>query len=231
MYWYEENNNLQGTLFDYNDQQWIQHDGITDWILKEARNRYKTTQITKEHIFYYVYGLLHSKDYRERFAADLKKSLPRIPFVDSLEDFLSFNKAGKQLADLHLYYETVKPYDGVTVLGDKDASEGYDYFRVEKMKFPSKGQKDTIIYNGNIRIEGIPAKAYEYIVNGKSALEWILERYAVTIDGASQIRNDPNDWAKEHGKPRYILDLILSVINVSVQTVDIVNSLPKLKFD
>lgn len=151
--------------------------------------------------------------------------------MDSLEDFLSFYKAGRQLADLHLNYETVESYDGVTVLGDRDASAGYDYFRVEKMKFPSKGQKDTIIYNGNIRIEGIPARAYEYIVNGKSALEWILERYAVTVDGASQIKNDPNDWAKEHGKPRYILDLILSVINVSVQTVDIVNSLPTLKFD
>ena len=231
LFWYEENDSEGGSLFDDDTSKWIQHDGITDWILNEARNRYKTAQITKNHIFYYVYGLLHSKEYRERFAADLKKSLPRIPLVESLEDFLAFYKAGKQLADLHLNYETVKPYDGVTVTGDRDESAGYDYFRVEKMKFPSKEQKDTIIYNGNIRIEGIPAKAYEYIVNGKSALEWVLERYAVTVDSASQIKNDPNDWAREHGKPRYILDLLLSLINVSVQTVDIVNSLPKLKFE
>lgn len=233
MYWYEENTTKQWSLFDEGvDEDYFRKDAITDWILKEVRSRFGGSKsLTKEHIFFYLYGILHSSIYRQRFSAHLKKSLPRIPIVDSLEDFLSFYKAGRQLADLHLNYETVESYDGVTVLGDRDASAGYDYFRVEKMKFPSKGQKDTIIYNGNIRIEGIPARAYEYIVNGKSALEWILERYAVTVDGASQIKNDPNDWAKEHGKPRYILDLILSVINVSVQTVDIVNSLPTLKFD
>jgi len=133
----------------------------------------------------------------------------------------------------------------------------YDYFRVvDKMRFKSKAaskreqsqghldsaereqarpkvkdDKSTIIHNGNITIENIPQKAYEYIVNGKSAIEWIVERYAVTQDKKSLIKNDANDWAREHHKPRYILDLLLSVINVSVQTVDIVNNLPKLKFD
>ena len=99
------------------------------------------------------------------------------------------------------------------------------------MRFKSKQDKSVIIYNGNIIIENIPAKAYEYIVNGKSAIEWIVERYAVTQDKKSLIRNDANDWSREHHKPRYILDLLLSVINVSVQTVDIVASLPHLKFD
>ena len=99
------------------------------------------------------------------------------------------------------------------------------------MRFKSKDDKSTIIYNGNITIENIPQKAYEYIVNGKSAIEWIVERYAVTQDKKSLIKNDANDWAREHHKPRYILDLLLSVINVSTQTVDIVNHLPKLKFD
>lgn len=108
----------------------------------------------------------------------------------------------------------------------------YDYFRVvDKMRFKSKNDKSVIIYNGNITIGNIPAKVYEYIVNGKSAIEWIVERYCVSQDKKSLIKNDANDWAREHGKPRYILDLLLSVINVSVQTVDIVNSLPKLKFD
>ena len=252
LYWYEENKNKQRSLFDEeSNDDYIRRDGITDWILKEVRTRYGAKNITKEMIFYYVYGLLHSKDYRERFAADLKKSLPRIPIVDSLDDFMEFYKAGKELADLHLNYETVAPYPDVVVHGDRQvpltvkrdpatggyiqapADDGaYDYFRVvDKMRFKSKQDKSTIIYNGNITIENIPQKAYEYIVNGKSAIEWIVERYCVSQDKKSLIKNDANDWAREHHKPRYILDLLLSVINVSVQTVDIVNSLPKLKFD
>lgn len=119
--------------------------------------------------------------------------------------------------------------------GDRKATgaeEDYDYFHIwDKMRFKSKDDKSTIIYNGNITIENIPAKAYEYIVNGKSAIEWIVERYCVSRDKKSLIMNDCNDCGKEHHKPRYILDLLLSVINVSVQTVDIVKVLPKLKFD
>ena len=252
LYWYEENKNRQKTLFDEETgEDYIRRDGITDWILKEVRTRYHASNITKEMIFYYVYGLLHSPDYRERFAADLKKSLPRIPIVERLEDFMDFYQYGKKLADLHLNYETVEPYSGVKVVGDRKVTmttkrdpetggfieetanmEDYDYFRVwDKMRFKSKDDKSTIIYNGNIRIENIPAKAYEYVVNGKSAIEWIVERYCVSQDKKSLIKNDANDWAREHHKPRYILDLLLSVINVSVQTVDIVKALPKLKFE
>ena len=252
LYYYMENKNKQTSWLDENaTDDYIRRDGITDWILKEVRTRYSTKAITKEMIFYYVYGLLHSKDYRERFAADLKKSLPRIPIVDSLDDFMDFYKAGMRLADLHLNYETVAPYPDVIVHGDRQvpltvkrdpvtggyiqvpADDGaYNYFRViDKMRFKSKDDKSVIIYNGNITIENIPTKAYEYIVNGKSAIEWIVERYAVTQDKKSLIKNDANDWALEHHKPRYILDLLLSVINVSVQTVDIVNALPRLTFE
>ncbi len=236
LYWYEENKNTQRTLFDEETgEKYIRRDGVTDWILKEVRSRYHASNITKEMIFYYVYGLLHSTDYRERFAADLKKSLPRIPIVEDVNDFMDFYKFGKALADLHLNYETVDPYPGVKVVGDKKVTgddSDYDYFRVwDKMRFKSKDDKSTIIYNGNIRIENIPAKAYEYVVNGKSAIEWIVERYCVSQDKKSLIKNDANDWSREHGKPRYILDLLLSVINVSVQTVDIVKALPKLKFE
>ena len=255
LYWYEEAKNTfnKGGMDDLfasaNDEpQYIQRDGITDWILQEVRNRYgRSKEITKEHIFYYVYGLLHSLQYRERFAADLKKSLPRIPIVEKLEDFLSFYKAGKKLADLHLNYETVPAYEDVhVVMEGKEEEEfrgnlaadykpiyhiktDFDYYAVDKMKFPKKGQKDTIIYNQNIRIENIPAEAYEYVVNGKSAIEWIMERYQQTQDKKSLIKNNPNDWSLEHNQPRYILDLLLSVINVSVQTVEIVKGLPKLK--
>ena len=267
LYWYEENKNPQATLFDEAEtNRYIRRDGITDWILQEVRNRYGGSRaITKEHIFYYVYSLLHSLQYRERFADDLKKSLPRIPIVDNVQDFMAFYKAGKELADLHLNYEQginiqatgqdgeyayfaempMKAYQThrVKVCGDIDIWKSgwtdatYQHFAVEKMRFAKVrdengkliADKSKIIYNGHITIESIPLKAYEYIVNGKSAIEWIMERYAVTIDKASQIKNDPNDWSKEHEQPRYILDLLLSVIILSCQTVDIVNALPILK--
>lgn len=266
LYWYEENKNPQASLFDDAEaNRYIRRDGITDWILKEIRNRFgETKAITKEHIFYYVYGLLHSKQYRERFADDLKKSLPRIPIVDNVQDFMAFYKAGKTLADLHLNYEQgintsateqgagtysemsaqAQSTLGVIVTGDiyiwqnEWTEETYQYFAVEKMRFAKVRDKNgkliadktRIIYNSHITIENIPLKAYEYIVNGKSAIEWIIERYAVTIDKASQIKNDPNAWSREHEQPRYILDLLLSVIMLSCQTVDIVNTLPKLNF-
>ena len=99
------------------------------------------------------------------------------------------------------------------------------------MRFPKKGIKETINYNSSITITNIPEKAYKYVVNGKSAIEWIMERYQVKTDKKSGITNDPNDWTKEVNNPRYILDLLLSIINLSVQTVDIVNSLPRLKFE
>ena len=237
LYWYEENKVQQLSLFDANghDGKYIRHDGITDWILKEAQKRYHTKSITKEMIFYYVYGILHSEDYRTRFAADLKKSLPRIPLVDDVNVFMDFYKAGKKLAELHLNYETIPPYPGVKVDGDRPLTgtdDDYEYYKVvDKMRFRSKQDKSTILYNGHIMVSDIPDKAYEYIVNGKSAIEWIVERYCVSVDKKSLIKNDCNDWGKEHKKPRYILDLLLSVINVSVQTVDIVKGLPKLKFD
>ena len=237
LYWYEENKNKQRSLFDDmdGDDDYIRHDGVTNWILQQARQRYHAKNITKEHIFYYVYGLLHSKDYRDRFAADLKKSLPRIPLVDNVEDFMNFYKAGRKLAELHLSYETVEPYKGAVVTGEKPLEgndSDYEYYKIpDKMRFKSKQDKSTIYYNGHIVVSNIPEKAYEYVVNGKSAIEWLVERYSVSTDKKSLIKNDCNDWAKEHHKPRYILDLLLSVINVSVQTVDIVKSLPHLTFE
>ena len=152
--------------------------------------------------------------------------LPRIPLVDEPRDFWKFSKAGRELAELHINYESVPPSDEVTVIGVESSN-----FKVNKIKPLSKDQKDTILYNGSITIKDIPEKAYKYVVNGKSAIEWILDRYQVKIDKKSGITNNPNDWADEVGNPRYILDLLLSVINLSCQTVDIVNSLPKLNFE
>ena len=135
------------------------------------------------------------------FANDLRKMLPRIPLVDSVKDFWAFSKAGRKLAGLHVDYEDVPPYSEVTVSGDNGN------YHVTKMKFPKKGVKDTIIYNSQITISNIPEKAYEYVVNGKSAIEWIMERYQIKTDKKSGITNDPNDWCDEVNNPRYILDL------------------------
>ena len=230
LYFYEENTSPQKRLFDEGtESEFIRRDGVSDFILDRAIKQYGKN-VSKEDIFYYVYGFLHSSEYRETFANDLKKMLPRLPLVDDVKDFWAFSNAGRKLADLHLNYEAVLAFEGVTVTGKDSGS-----FRVEKMRFPAgkraKDRPDTIIYNSKITISNIPEEAYEYVVNGKSAIEWIMERYAITMHKDSGITNDPNDWAEEVGNPRYILDLLLSIINVSVQTVEIVKGLPKVKFD
>jgi predicted helicase len=226
LYYYEENRPENPTLFDTaGEPQFVRRDGVSDFIAKRAKEQYGVA-IKKEDIFYYVYGFLHSPEYRQKFANDLKKMLPRIPLVDELSDFVEFAKAGRQLAKLHLDYEQVEPYKGVTVTGDEHGD-----FTVAKMRFPARDRKDTIHYNGKITVSNIPGKAYEYVINGKSAIEWIMERYVDKPDPASQIRNNANDWATESGNERYILDLLLSIISVSVQTIDIVEALPKVSFE
>ena len=226
LYYFEERKRDSPGMFDEDgDSEFIRRDGITAFILERAKKQYGKN-VEKEDVFYYVYGFLHSPDYQEMFTSDLKKMLPRLPLTEDVRDFWKFSKAGRELAELHIKYETVPAYVGVTVTGDDSK-----FYTVEKMRFPKKDQKDTIIYNSKITITNIPAQAYEYIVNGKSAIEWIMERYQVTTHKESGIKNDPNDWATDVGNPRYILDLLLSVINVSVKTVEIVNDLPKLQFD
>jgi predicted helicase len=225
LYYYEEKKLQQKGLFDGDEnQKYVRRDAISDFILERAKQQYGKT-VTKEDIFYYVYGFLHSNEYRETFTNDLKKMLPRLPLVETVTQFWAFSKAGRKLAELHLNYETIAPSPDVTVTGDDSKN-----YKVDKMRFPKKDQKETIHYNSKITVSNIPSKAYEYVVNGKSAIEWIMERYQVSTHKESGIVNDPNDWAKEVGNPRYILDLLLSVINVSIQTVDIVNSLPKVDF-
>ena len=211
-------------------------DAITDAALKMFRAAFGP-KVTKEDIFYYVYGILHSPEYRTRFASNLKKELPRIPLTKNEPDFWAFSKAGRDLAHWHLNYETVEPYD----LGehcDALALDPEKLYRVEKMTYARptpeqkaaghKWDKTRIIYNSHITLSGIPAEALEYVVNGKPALEWVMERYAVTIDKDSGIRNDPNDWSREHNQPRYIIDLVKRIVRVSVETVRIVKSLPAL---
>ena len=206
-------------------------DAITDAGLAHFAAAYPDETISRQDLFYYVYGLLHSPDYRERYADNLSKELPRIPRVKTAADFWAFSQAGRALADLHLNYETVAPYP-VQFAGGELLMAGFEArdYRVEKMKFAKgkngeKHDKTSVIYNPKITLTG----AYDYIVNGKPALEWVMERQSVKTDKDSGIVNDANDWAVETmGNPRYPLELFMRVVTVSLETMKIVNALPKL---
>lgn len=206
-------------------------DAITDAGLQHFQEAYPKEKITKEDIFYYVYGLLHSPTYRERYADNLTKELPRIPRVKDPKDFFAFSKAGRALADLHIGYEKVKPYP-VKLVTTKTLSKPEHYY-VTQMKYAKSGkEKDQtiVIYNEFITITDIPLEAYEYIVNGKSALDWIIERYCVKTDKDSGIVNDANLWGIEtENNPKYPLELFQKVITVSLETMKIVKGLPELE--
>lgn len=207
----------------------IQRENIPDAILAKFQETYaasKGASITKEDIFYYVYGILHSPEYKSRFDSDLKKMVPRIPFA---QDFWAFSKTGRDLAHWHLNYETIEPY-ALQQTGELDLGDPA-YYQVQKMQFAKKGKevdKTTINVNSRLRLSGIPLEAYDYIVNGKSAIEWVMERYQITVDKDSGIRNDPNAWATESGQPDYIVNLVKRVVRVSVETVKLVKALPAL---
>ncbi|MEO6500525.1 MAG: type ISP restriction/modification enzyme [Jatrophihabitantaceae bacterium] len=201
-------------------------DNITDQALKQFAATYPGETISKDDIFFYAYGILHSPEYRETYAADLKKMLPRIPFV---EDFRDYAEAGRKLSDVHLGYESVTPYplDGLGAAPPAGA-DAYDFYRVQKMRFPKKGERGSILYNDRITVSGVPDDAYRYMLGSRSAVEWIIDRYQVKTDKPSGIVNDPNDWSREVGDPRYILDLLARIVTVSVETMKIVDALPPL---
>jgi len=210
-------------------------DGISDGALTHFQAAYPSETITKDDLFYYVYGLLHSEDYRARFADNLSKQLPRIPAVKQAEDFWAFVEAGRKLGDLHCDYEQAEPYPATFARGDTSLAPPADperFYRVEQMKFAGKRpnlDKTTVIYNANITLTGIPLAAYEYVVNGKPALEWVIERQCVKTDKASGIVNDANCYAIETvGDPAYPLLLFQRVITVSLETMKIVKALPPL---
>lgn len=195
--------------------------------------------IDRDDIFFYVYAVLHSPDYRTAFAADLKRSLPRIPQVDNAADFWSFAEAGRQLAVLHTEYESVGPWPELNYEFAPGFDSGTpDAYRVVKMKHPKVADpqdprskvedRSRIVFNEWITIGSIPERAYAYELGSRSAIGWVMESWRVRTDKASGIRNDPNDWATEHGDPRYILDLVGRVVTVSMRTLEIVDALPRL---
>lgn len=241
-YWYEQVGGGKGKKakgrMDFggdlpDEDGYVRHDAITDQALSAFQKHYKDKKISKDDLFWYVYGLLHSPEYREKYATSLSKMLPRIPFA---RDFWAFSRAGRELGEWHLNYETIEPWPLEEVVGGdahppkktgKEASPA-SLYRVEKMKYAGKARepdKSTIIYNAKIKLHGIPEEAHRYIVNGKSALDWVMERYQVKTDKASGIKNDPNEYSDD---PRYIIDLVKRVVRISVETVKIVEGLPGL---
>lgn len=181
---------------------------------------------------------MHSPDYRQTYAADLKKMLPRIPLVIDAKPFID---AGRALAELHLGYETATPYP-LRGLDDPvpTGEAAYEHFRVQKMTFgkirdPASrklvADRSTIVYNSRITLSGIPQEAYSYMLGSRSAIEWIIDRYQLKTDKPSGIVNDPNDWSREVSNPRYIVDLVARIVTVSLETMKIVDALPTLSLD
>ena len=255
LYWYEERE-VGSALFDANDyvseggqtslfgngatrkeKTYVRHDAITDEALRVFREayphaflgRYKKDggeELSKEDVFYYVYGVLHSSEYRRRFASNLQKELPRIPLA---ADFAAFSRAGRALAELHLNYESVEPWGSIEEEGDS-ANPG----RTVKMRFgkckktednPNGIDRTTLYVSEGLTLRGIPEEAYGYVVNGRSAIEWLMDRYQIRTDKASGIVNDPNEYSDDS---RYIVDLVKSVVTVAMQTLEIVAQLPSL---
>ena len=208
--------------------------GFSQDALPHFQAAYPGKPITEDDLFYYIYGILHSEDYRTGYANNLMKELPRIPRVATYEQFMAFVEAGQELARLHVHFEDVELYTGVKIEFTKIGQPSY---RVTQMKWGKiKGKtgnaakdKTTLIYNDWITVKNIPLEAQEYVVNKKSALDWVVERACVSIDKVSDIVNDFNDYAADMGSERYPLDLFLKVITVSLQTMEIVKGLPKLE--
>lgn len=208
-------------------------DNITDTI----RALYQEAigdQITKDDIFFYVYGLLHDPAYRETYAADLKKMLPHIPIPDSRKRFEQLAVAGRALSDLHIGYESVEPYPVTVELKPGAEPDSHDPWRVSKLKWAKRKDPETsknvddhttLIYNAKVTISGIPENADRYMLGPRSALAWIIDRYQVKTDKSTGITNDPNDWCDEHDDPKHIVDLIAKVTTVAVETMKIVDGL------
>lgn len=239
LYWYEKVEGKED-LFGKQDDKYVRHDAITDEALAVFREayphafvgRYKKdggVELNKEDIFYYIYGILHSPEYRKRFEANLKKGLPRIPLA---EDFAAFSRAGRALAYLHLNYVTVEPWGTI-----EEENDYPDVGRVSKMTFGKckktdenpKGIDRTVLHvTDHVTLYGIPEEAYEYVVNGRSAIEWLMDQYTTQQSKGcreANIINDPNEYSDN---PRYFVDLVKSIVTVSMETLEIVHQLPPL---
>ena len=216
-YWYSENQGM--LLFDSEVEigNYVRRETISSNVVSAFRKKYGDDSIDAKAIFNYVYGVFHSPTYRSKYRNNLAKEMPRVPF---LKDFWGYSRIGEKLIDLHLHYEDTPAYDGVQI-----TKRAEDY-RVSKMRFPAKGRRNTILYNESIAISGIPERAYSYVVNGRSPLEWAMDQYKYSVDPDSGIVDDPNLYDPAKGG-KYVFDLLLSLITVSLKTLDLIDFLPK----
>jgi len=199
-------------FYTYSEDGTHRHENLTNWTLKHFQRHYQDNTITKWAIFYYVYALLHHPHYREKYAANLKRELPRIPLAP---DFWAFSKAGERLAELHIHYEKQPEYP-LQKIFKPDARPSY---LVEKMRLTK--EKDAMVYNETLTLKGIPPEIFQYRLGNRSALEWVIDQYQVKTDKKSGIVNDPNRQDDE----QYILRLIGQIITVSLETVRIVGEI------
>ncbi len=227
--WSEETESTGGLLDGLQDGP-IRREGVSMWSVEQFSKVVKRP-IEREEIFYYVYGILHSESFRNAYGENLVKERPRIPLPKHADQFEGFSNAGRKLADLHLNYESVEPYP-LEESCTRPKLDPHTLYRVEKMRFPKgQGVKDrpnSILYNDYITLSGIPDETWDYMLSGKAALYWIIDRYQITRDRESGIVNDPNDYSED---PRYILDLVKRIVTVSVKTLEIIRELPSLTFD
>ena len=209
-------------------------DNITDWCLNQFHSRYQDETISKDDIWAYIYGVMHAPDWRARYANDLRKGLPRIPYTDN---FWPFAEAGQKLIDVHVGYETCEPYPHVRVLVDgqpADPDRG-DVYRIDgRMRWAKiRGDDGKLVddltvleVNDRCRIENIPAEAHGYVVNGRTPLGWAIDRLKPVRDKRSGIVRDPNRWHVWADRPYALVEHLQRLITVSVDTVRIVDGLP-----
>ena len=188
--------------------------------MRAFRERYPNDAITKDVIFDYIYGVLHAPSYREEFANDLSKMIPRLPFAP---DFYAFAEAGSALASLHLGYETCQQFP-LSLVSAHDGEPQPHHFRLTEkaMRFATPA-KTTLIINEHLRLSGIPQAAHQYVVNGRTPLEWFIDRYRIKRDKESGILNDPNGWFED---PRDLVTAIERIVYVSVESTRIIEGLP-----
>ena len=197
-------------------------DNISDTALRAFRVHYGDSTIAKDEIFDYVYGVLHAPAYRERFANDLPRELARIPFAP---DFRAFAAAGRELAQLHLGYETCKEYP-LELRCDPAGGTRPEHFRIGsgKMRWADRKKRTELVVNERVRLRGFPAAAHQYQVNGRTPVEWFIDRYRIVRNRRSGLVNDPNGWFDD---PRELIVAFRRIVHVSVETVRIVENLPE----
>ncbi len=211
-------NNQAYPLYYYDDLG-NRYNAISGYALNLFRRHYQDNAITEEEIFYYIYAIFHHKGYLKKYKNSLAKEAPRIALSD---DFKELSTLGKELGELHLNYESGEMHESVkyTTLMNAEVEGYYDVVKMTK-----KG--DSILYNKNIAITKIPQKAFNYVINGKSAIDWVIERYQKTMDKDSLIENNPNDYAGG----QYVFELLCRVIKLSEKSVDLIEKISMKRFE